>query len=137
MADVHNAETRSRNMRAIGSKDTSPEVSVRSYLHRAGLRFSLHRKNLPGTPDLVLPKRSAVVFVHGCYWHRHRGCRFTTTPKTNVEFWQNKFGENQERDKRDRAALKKLGWKVFVIWECQAKSSQHLDKLVASLKKAV
>jgi DNA mismatch endonuclease, patch repair protein len=134
MVDVHNAETRSRNMRAIGSKDTSPEVAVRSYLHRAGLRYSLHCKNLPGTPDLVLPKWSAVVFVHGCYWHRHTRCRFTTMPKTNVEFWEKKFDDNRKRDKRDRAALRKLGWRVFAVWACQAKSSKHLDKLVASLK---
>ena len=134
MVDVHDTAIRSKNMRAIGSKDTSPEVAVRSHLHRAGLRFSLHRKNLPGTPDLVLPKRAAAVFVHGCYWHRHKGCRFTTTPKTNIEFWQKKFCENLERDRRHTTALRKLGWRVFVVWECQTKSTRYLDGLVASLK---
>lgn len=136
MVDVHNAEIRSKNMRAIRGKGTIPEVAVRSFLHRAGLRFSLHRKDLPGTPDLVLRKHAAVVFVHGCYWHRHKGCRFTTTPKSNVKFWKSKFLENQTRDQRHRKALEKLGWRVFVIWECQAKSSEYLKKLVASLKEA-
>ena len=134
MVDVHDESTRSKNMRAIRSGNTKPELVVRKYLHRAGLRYSLHRKDLPGTPDIVLPRWSAVVFVHGCYWHRHEGCRYSTTPKSNAEFWERKFTQNVERDKRNRIALEKLGWRVFTVWGCQTDMHKYLESLVCSVR---
>lgn len=104
-------------MSGIRGKDTKPELMVRSMLHREGLRFRLHA-NLPGKPDLVLPKYDAVVFVHGCYWHRHQGCRFTTVPSSNVEFWQRKFAANVKRDERVKRELERSGWRVFIVWSC-------------------
>lgn len=118
MADVVDAATRSRMMSGIRGKDTKPELMVRSFLHRAGLRFRLHGK-LPGKPDLVFPKYRTVVFVHGCFWHRHEGCRYATTPTSNAAFWQDKFEANVRRDAQAKKALRKLGWQVRVIWACQ------------------
>ena len=118
MADVVDARTRSRMMSGIRGKDTRPELLVRRQLHRLGFRFRLHDPRLPGKPDLVLRKHSAVIFVHGCYWHRHEGCRYATTPATRREFWLSKFAANVQRDLRDQAALRTEGWRVFVIWEC-------------------
>lgn len=117
MTDVVDRATRSRMMSGIRGRDTKPEKQVRSYLHRAGLRFRLHA-SLPGKPDLVLPKHHAVVFVHGCFWHRHSGCRYATTPSSNIEFWQEKFDANVARDKRVTRQLRKAGWRVFVVWSC-------------------
>ena len=124
------SSVRSRNMAAIRGKDTAPELAVRRILHAMGLRFRLHRKDLPGRPDIVLPKHRTVVFVHGCFWHRHEDCRYTTTPKTRQEFWQAKFAANVERDRRNRTDLQQLGWRVIVVWECELK--MH-NKLVARL----
>lgn len=118
MTDVVDRATRSRMMSGIRGRDTKPEKRVRSFLHRAGLRFRLHT-SLPGKPDLVFPKHRAVVFVHGCFWHRHTGCRYATTPSSNAEFWQKKFDENVARDRRVARQLRKEGWRVFVMWECQ------------------
>lgn len=123
MVDVHTPERRSFNMSRIGGRDTSPEVTLRSALHRAGLRFRLHVKDLPGRPDIVLPRRRLVIFVHGCFWHRHPGCRFTTTPATNTEFWKTKFARNVERDADNIAAVRAAGWAVFVAWECEINGS--------------
>lgn len=117
MTDVVDRATRSRMMSGIRGRDTKPEKQVRSYLHRGGLRFRLHA-SLPGKPDLVLPKHHAVVFVHGCFWHRHSGCRYATTPSSNIEFWQEKFDANVARDKRVTRQLRKAGWRVFVVWSC-------------------
>jgi DNA mismatch endonuclease (patch repair protein) len=119
MVDTLTPERRSWNMSRIRSKNTKPEIMVRSILHRLGYRFSLHRK-LPGRPDIVLPKYRAVIFVHGCFWHRHKGCRDASKPGTRPEFWQKKFSDNTSRDKRNCAELRKLGWEVIVIWECEA-----------------
>lgn len=105
-------------MSGIRGKDTKPELSVRSFLHRAGLRFRLHAK-LPGKPDLVLPKYRTVVFVHGCFWHRHEGCRYATTPTSNAVFWKEKFTSNVRRDAKVEKQLEELGWRVLVIWACQ------------------
>lgn len=117
-------------MSRIRSRDTVPELLVRSALHRAGYRFRLHSKDLPGRPDIVLPKYHTVVFVHGCFWHRHKGCRFAYTPKSRVAFWNNKFRSNIERDRRKSKALRKLGWRVITVWECQATSLERwLPKL--------
>lgn len=115
--DVHSAETRSFNMSRISGKDTQPEMMVRKWLWANGYRYRLHRKDLPGKPDIVLPAYNAVVFVHGCFWHRH-GCRMTTTPESRQGFWLAKFRENVERDSRNIEALLKEGWRVMVVWEC-------------------
>lgn len=112
---------RSEIMRSVRGKNTAPEMKVRSALHRAGYRFRLHRKDLPGKPDIVLPSRRAVVFVHGCFWHRHPACRAASSPSTRVAFWQDKFARNVERDRLAIAALERAGWAVHVIWECETK----------------
>ncbi len=109
---------RSRNMSAIRGKDTKPEMVVRKELHRLGFRFRLHDRSLPGHPDLKLTKHRAVVFVHGCYWHRHSGCRYATTPATNREFWLDKLERNVERDREYMRELSDLGWRVAIVWEC-------------------
>lgn len=108
-------------MSRIRGKNTEPERIVRSALHRAGFRFRLHVKDLPGKPDIVLPKYRTVIFVHGCFWHRHPGCRYAYTPKTRVSFWKRKFAENVRNDRLARRRLARLGWKVLVVWECQAR----------------
>lgn len=130
--DVVDRATRSRMMSGIRGKDTKPERIVRSHLHRAGLRFRLQAK-LPGKPDLVLPKYRTVVFVHGCFWHRHEGCRYTTTPKSNPEFWQEKFEANVRRDANAKQRLEEMGWRVLVIWACQLDES-GLQGLVEKIR---
>ena len=119
-------------MGRIRGANTKPERLVRSMLHRMGLRFRLHRKDLPGKPDIVLPKHRTVIFVHGCFWHRHRGCRFAYTPKSRVEFWTRKFEQNVERDRRACRVLRRQGWRVITIWECQ---TQDLEKLTKRLER--
>ncbi|MDT0683411.1 very short patch repair endonuclease [Roseicyclus sp. F158] len=134
MADTVSPEVRSRMMAANRRKDTGPELLVRRHLHAQGLRFRLDVRKLPGSPDLVLTRHRAAIFVHGCYWHRHQGCRFATTPKSNQAFWVSKFASNVERDERAIAALQHMGWRVGVVWECALKSSfrEHsLSALVA------
>ena len=120
--DTLTLEKRSWNMGRICSKDTKPEKAVRSLLHKSGYRFRIHRKDLPGKPDIVLPKFKTVIFVHGCFWHRHEGCKYAYTPKSHQEFWQAKFKGNIKRDKKNRDELERLGWKVTVIWECEIKN---------------
>ena len=122
-------------MSRIRGKDTKPELRVRSQLHRMGYRFRLHRKELPGRPDIVLPKYDTVIFVHGCFWHRHKGCRFAYTPKTRVEFWETKFEQNVRRDRRNEAALRKRGWRIIRIWECETESFEALARLIRSRMK--
>lgn len=112
-------EKRSWLMSRIRSENTTPEIRVRSALHRAGYRFRLHVKTLPGSPDIVLPKYKTVIFVHGCFWHNHKGCSISRIPSTNSDFWKKKFQRNVERDKRVKKELRKLGWKVIVVWECE------------------
>jgi len=131
--DVVDKATRSRMMSGIRGKNTKPELIVRSFLHRAGLRFRLHAK-LPGKPDLVFPKYRTVVFVHGCFWHRHDGCRYTTTPASNPGFWQKKFAANVRRDMKVRQQLEDLSWRVLVIWACQLNESR-LKGLVGKIRK--
>ncbi len=118
MTDSISAEHRSWNMSRIKSRDTKPERTLRSLLHRAGFRFRLHVKELPGRPDIVLPRYRTAIFVHGCFWHRHEGCRNTTTPSTRAQFWQDKFDANIDRDKRNVLYLEQLGWRVETVWEC-------------------
>lgn len=119
MADIVDPETRSRMMSGIKGKNTRPELALRRALHARGFRYRLHDKKLPGKPDLVLPRFHAAIFVHGCFWHRHEGCKYATTPATRQEFWQAKFRENMERDQRNIDALLALGWRVAVVWECE------------------
>ena len=115
------SEQRSRNMSAIKSKNTKPEIAVRKLLHSMGYRFRLHRKDLPGSPDIVLPKYKTVIFVHGCFWHRHENCKYASTPKTRQEFWEAKFRENIKRDKLNQENLSSKGWKIIIVWECEIK----------------
>jgi DNA mismatch endonuclease, patch repair protein len=119
--DIVDRETRTRMMAGIRGKNTKPELIVRSGLHKRGYRFSLHRRDLPGKPDIVLPKFHTAIFVHGCFWHRHEGCRYATMPRTRPEFWALKFEQNKARDARARAELVAFGWHVDVIWECELK----------------
>ena len=124
------SEQRSRNMSAIKSKNTKPEIKVRKVLHSMGYRFRLHRKDLPGSPDIVLPKYKTVIFVHGCFWHRHENCKYASTPKTRQEFWEAKFRENINRDKLNQENLSSKGWKIIVVWECEIKDKDFdLNKL--------
>lgn len=122
MVDVVSSKVRSRMMAGIGGKDTKPELTLRKGLFALGLRYRLHDRKLPGRPDIVLPKWTAVVFVHGCFWHRHPACRFATTPATRIEFWLDKFEKNVARDQRNVVALQTLGWRVLVVWECDIKA---------------
>ncbi len=117
--DRLNAKRRSANMRQIRSKDTAPELSLRQALHRKGYRFRLHRKNLPGKPDLVFPSRWKVIFVHGCFWHQHPGCREGKLPNSRREYWKPKLARNRQRDAFAQKALIKQGWDVLVVWECE------------------
>ncbi|WP_444448534.1 very short patch repair endonuclease [Pseudomonas kurunegalensis] len=114
-------------MRAVRRAHTKPEVLVRKAMHALGLRFRLHAKSLPGSPDIVLAKHHAVVFVHGCFWHRHPGCKYATTPKTRQEFWIPKFEGNVARDARKEAQLQELGWRVLIVWECETRDLVALD----------
>jgi DNA mismatch endonuclease (patch repair protein) len=131
--DIFSEEQRSYVMRSVGSKDTKPERIVRSFLHRNGFRFRLHAKNLPGKPDLVLPRYRAVVFVNGCFWHRHKGCKRTTTPKTREKFWTNKFKKNVARDKRNYRQLMEMGWESIIIWECELRNLDVQAKTLRAL----
>jgi len=117
---------RSWNMGRIKNKNTEPEVIVRRLLHNQGFRFRLHTKNLPGSPDIVLPKYKTVIFVHGCFWHRHSHCADATTPKTRTDFWESKFLENINRDKKNHAALLATGWKVLIVWSCEVRNTSQL-----------
>ena len=131
--DIFSEEQRSYVMRSVGSKDTKPERIVRSFLHRNGFRFRLHAKNLPGKPDLVLPRYRAVVFVNGCFWHRHKGCKRATTPKTREDFWADKFRKNVARDKRNYRELRKMGWEAIIIWECELRNLDAQAKALRTL----
>lgn len=118
-------------MASVRQRDTGPELRLRSSLHRLGLRYRLNDRKLPGSPDLVMPRFNTVVFVHGCFWHVHKGCRFATKPSSRKDFWRDKFAANQKRDKRNNDVLRKSGWRVLVVWECAIKgrSDEELKKL--------
>ncbi|NHA14141.1 very short patch repair endonuclease [Thioalkalivibrio sp. XN279] len=128
MTDVFTTKKRSEVMSLIRAKNTKPEKIVRSYLHRAGFRFRLHNKKLPGTPDLWLPKFNAAVFVNGCYWHRHRGCKLAYTPKQNRSFWEAKFSANVLRDEQNKSALLDRGIRILIIWECALRTLGDCEK---------
>jgi DNA mismatch endonuclease (patch repair protein) len=126
MVDHLTAQQRSRQMSRIKGKDTAPEWAVRRTLHALGIGYRLHRKDLPGTPDIVISRSRAAIFVHGCYWHRHRGCKRTTTPSTRREFWEDKFATNVARDARKKVALEAAGWRVLTVWECETKAKDRV-----------
>lgn len=116
--DIVSKEVRSRMMANIRGSNTNPEMKVRKILHRHGFRYRLHQRKLPGRPDVVLPRYRLCIFIHGCFWHRHPGCRYATTPSSREEFWRSKFEQNMKRDNKNRNELLQLGWRVFEIWEC-------------------
>ena len=134
--DVHSKEVRSYNMSRIKGKDTKPEETVRKYLFSQGFRYRKNDKRLPGTPDIVLPKYKTVIFVNGCFWHGHKGCKYFVWPKNNAEFWHKKIRDNILRDQRKVQALDSLGWKVIVVWECKIKSDKEntLENLMKEIK---
>jgi DNA mismatch endonuclease (patch repair protein) len=130
-------EERSRHMSKIRGKDTKPEMVVRRFLHLNGFRYRLHDKSLPGRPDIKLPKYNAVIFIHGCFWHGHSDCRIYQMPKSRVAFWSKKITTNAERDKKGVATLREMGWKVFILWECELKPTKReavLNTLIARIK---
>lgn len=120
-------------MGRVRNKDTRPEMRVRKALHAAGLRFRLHRKDLPGRPDIVLPSRRLAIFVHGCFWHRHEGCPKCRTPKTRLDFWLPKFEGNVERDRQAQEALVEAGWSVRIVWECETENPENLGRLAGEI----
>ena len=132
MTDVFSSNKRSWIMSRIRGKGTKPELFIRSFVHRAGYRFRLHKKNLPGKPDLVFPARKKVIFVHGCFWHGHNCQRGNRLPKTNSQYWINKIKKNIDRFAKQKKDLKKLGWKLLVIWECECRSLNKLQKKIIS-----
>ncbi|MDP8234201.1 MAG: DNA mismatch endonuclease Vsr [Candidatus Saelkia tenebricola] len=133
MADHLTLEKRSWNMSLIRSTDTKPEIIVRKLLHSLGYRFRLHKKGLPGKPDIVLKKHKTVIFVHGCFWHQHKGCKRSNIPKSNTSYWKPKLNRNVKRDKKHKADLKRIGWKTIVIWECETKNLGKLEKKIKKI----
>ena len=131
MADVHSPETRSFNMSQIKGKNTKPEERVRRYLFSHGFRYRKNVSNLPGKPDIVLPKYKTCIFVNGCFWHKHEGCKYFVWPKNNAEFWKKKITGNVERDLRQQNELRLLGWKVVVIWECELKKDRFNETMAS------
>src|SRR5437016_2325627 len=140
MADVHTPQVRSYNMSRIRSKNTKPEILVRKFLFAKGFRFRIHDKKLPGKPDIVLPKYKTVIFINGCFWHGHSGCKYFVVPKTRTQWWLNKINRNKEIDKENIKKIKKAGWKVLTIYECSLKPKKQnktLTNVVNSLKKSI
>jgi DNA mismatch endonuclease (patch repair protein) len=131
MPDRLSPEARSAHMRRIRKVDTKPELRVRRLAHRLGYRFRLHRRDLPGTPDLVFPRLRKAILVHGCFWHQHPGCRLACAPKSRLEYWEPKLRRNRERDQLARAELADRGWEVLVIWECE---TEHAELLAARIR---
>jgi len=134
MADIVDKQTRTRMMAGIRGKDTKPEMVLRRALHARGFRYRLHGKGVPGRPDLILAKHRATIFVHGCFWHRHEGCRFATTPATRPEFWAEKFAANVRRDRAVCDTLSEDGWRVATIWECALRKPQLVERAVAAVE---
>ena len=135
--DNRSKEARSRNMSNIPSKNTKPEETVRKYLFAQGLRYRKNVSKLPGKPDIVLPKYKTAVFVNGCFWHGHEGCKYFVPPKTNTEFWYAKFKYNQERDERNYQKLRDLGWRILIVWECEIRhgdADKRLEQLIEEIK---
>lgn len=128
------SEQRSRTMRAVRSRNTGPELIVRRFLHRAGLRFRLHDFRLPGIPDVVFPSRRVALFVHGCFWHQHSGCQAATRPMAHSDYWNHKLDGNVARDARRLAELKAAGWTTLIVWECEVGNRRNLTKLVRRIR---
>ena len=138
MTDVHSKETRSYNMSRIKGKNTKPEMLVRRFLHTNGFRYRLHAKDLPGKPDIVLPKYKTIIFIQGCFWHGHYQCKYYVVPKTRTEWWLAKISSNKSKDDLNIAKLKQLGWKVIEIWECELKGMSRnltLEDLISGFRK--
>lgn len=136
MADVLTPEQRSFNMSRIRGKDTGIEVAVRKYLFSKGYRYRKNDARYPGKPDIVLPKYKTVIFIHGCFWHRHEGCRYATTPKTRTEFWENKFRRNIANDRKHQEELETAGWKVITVWECELKKNRF-DETMENIQNSI
>lgn len=132
LADIVDRQRRSEIMARIGPRDTAPEMAVRRMAHGMGFRFRLHRRDLPGCPDLVFSGRRLAIFVHGCFWHRHSGCANATMPKTRPDFWERKLGGNVARDRRNCEELARLGWRTLVIWECEAEDPARLQSILSA-----
>lgn len=140
MADVHSTKVRSYNMSQIRSKDTKPEELVRKYLFAQGFRYRKNDSRLPGKPDIVLPKYRTVIFVNGCFWHKHEGCKYFVWPKNNAAFWREKILSNTERDQRNYERLQQMGWNIIVVWECELKKElcpETLNKIVKGITSSV
>ena len=135
MADVHDKKTRSYNMSQIRSGNTKPDILVRKFLHAQGFRYKLHDKKLPGKPDIVLPKYKTVIFIHGCFWHGHANCKYFVVPKTRTAWWLNKINTNKTNDTKAIKALKKEGWKIITVWECDLKPVRAEKKLISLLRR--
>ena len=135
MADIVDKQTRSRMMSGIRGKDTKPEMVLRRALHARGFRYRLHGKGIPGRPDIILARHRAVIFVHGCFWHRHEGCRYATTPATRPEFWAEKFAANVRRDRAVCDALAADGWRVAMTWECALRRPQSVERTASAVEK--
>ena len=131
MTDRFSNEKRSAIMRSVRSKNTRPEILVRRMLHASGFRYRLHQKELPGKPDIVMPKHRTVIFVNGCFWHGHTCKKGTTMPKTHAAFWQEKISANKQRDKKNRSELRKRDWRVIIVWECETKQQESLSKILS------
>ncbi len=130
MTDIFEPGKRSEIMSRIRGRDTKPEMVIRRIAHGLGFRFRLHRRDLPGSPDLVFPRHRAVIMVHGCFWHRHPGCKYASSPKTRARFWEDKFEGNVVRDRRNEEALGELGWRVMVIWECETRDREAVAERI-------
>ena len=133
MSDIFSKEKRSIIMSKISSKNTKPEILVRKYLFAHGFRFRVNDKRLPGKPDILLPKYKSVIFVNGCFWHGHPGCKYAYTPKSNTEFWINKISGNQKRDAATKRKLEESGWKVIIVWECEIRNGKDFIELIKRL----
>lgn len=132
MVDIFTKEKRSEHMSRIRGRDTKPELIVRRLVHRMGYRYRLHRRDLPGTPDIVLPKRKKAIFIHGCFWHQHSNpdCKLARMPKSRLDYWKPKLAGNHRRDQINQARLRKLGWEVLVVWECETAHAEHVKSIV-------
>ena len=137
MADRLNTQQRHHCMSSIRGKNTKPEILVRKGLHARGFRFRLHNKKLPGSPDIVLPKYGVAIMVNGCFWHGHKGCRYATKPKSNVEFWETKIARNKHRDEVTAAHLEALGWTVIVVWECELRGKEKAEARIQTLAEEI
>jgi DNA mismatch endonuclease, patch repair protein len=133
MADTVSKEVRSKIMSSVRQRNTGPERLVRSLLHSLGMRFRLHRRDLPGSPDIVLPRHRIAIFVHGCFWHQHRGCPKARKPSSNNDYWDRKLADNIARDRKKSAELRKLGWKVITIWQCETRNADSIIEKLTDL----